>query len=179
MSVTTLIEVQKNELKQCVHMCSVVWLGAAIAGSLLPVLHLKKPQEAQTMKYDLIGRGLSFPLKIGSQGRMILTNENNELQQSIMIILMTPIGQRVMRPTFGCRIHELLFAPNNADTISSAQQYVEEALAMWEPRIDVGSVDVFPDPDNHGCLLIDIKYSPKATNDERSLVYPFYLIPEE
>ena len=82
------------------------------------------------MKYDLIGRGLSFPLKIGSQGRMILTNENNELQQSIMIILMTPLGQRVMRPTFGCRIHELLFAPNNADTISSAQQYVEEALGI-------------------------------------------------
>lgn len=162
--------------------CSATWLGVGLQhGSIAAmfVLQFWKLQEAQTMKHDLIGRGISFPLKIGSQGRMILTNDNNELQQSITIILMTPIGQRVMRPTFGCRVHELLFAPNNADTLSSAQKYVEDALAMWEPRIEVSSVDASPDPDNYGCLLIEIKYSPKATNDERSLVYPFYLIPEE
>jgi hypothetical protein len=84
-----------------------------------------------------------------------------------------------MRPNFGCRLHELVFAPNNSHTAASARRYVEEALGMWEPRIRVTRVEVRPDPSETSRMLIYIDYEVKNTHDQRSLVYPFYLIPEE
>jgi len=131
------------------------------------------------MTTNIIGQGWAFPPQIGPQGGFTLTHDRNELDQSIRIILMTAPGQRVMRPTFGCRLHDLLFAPNNSHTAVLARRYVEEALGMWEPRIRVHSVSTRPDPDEAARLLIEIIYEVKATNDRRSLVYPFYLIPEE
>ncbi len=128
---------------------------------------------------DIVGRGWAFPPRVDPQGGLALTNERNELVQSILVILSTSTGQRVMRPTFGCRLHELVFAPNNSHTAAQARRFVEEALGMWEPRINLLEVDVHPDPDEDDRLLIEIDYEVKATHDRRSLVHPFYLIPEE
>ena len=130
------------------------------------------------MTNQIVGRGWIFPPRIGPQGGVALTNDRSELDQAIGIILTTAPGQRVMRPTFGCRLHDLVFAPNNNHTAALARRYVEEALGMWEPRITVTHVATRPDPDN-GRLLIEIAYETKATHDRRSLVHPFYLIPEE
>ncbi len=131
------------------------------------------------MAKEIIGRGWSFPPGIGQQGGLVLTNDRNELDQSITIILNTSPGQRVMRPTFGCRLHELVFAPNNNYTAIQAQRFVEEALGMWEPRINVMKVNAHPDSKDGSRLLIEIEYEIKVTHDRRSLVHPFYLIPEE
>ncbi len=131
------------------------------------------------MAQDIVGRGWAFPPQVGAQGGMALTSERTELNQAIQIILSTSPGQRVMRPTFGCRLQDLIFEPNNSHTAARARRYVEEALGMWEPRIDVTEVNVRPDPDETSRLLIEIAYKVKATYDQRSLVYPFYLIPEE
>lgn len=131
------------------------------------------------MPKDIIGSGWSFPPQIDAQGGLSLTNEFSEIDQAIQIILSTAPGQRVMRPTFGCRLHELVFAPNDSQTAAQARRYVEEALGMWEPRIRVTSVNVGPDPNSGHRLLIQIAYELKATHDRRSLVHPFYLIPEE
>jgi phage baseplate assembly protein W len=131
------------------------------------------------MSKDIIGSGWSFPPRIDAQGGISLTNEIGEIDQAIQIILSTAPGQRVMRPTFGCRLHELVFAPNDSQTGAQARRYVEEALGMWEPRIRVTSVRVGPDPNSGHRMLIQIAYELKATHDRRSLVYPFYLIPEE
>lgn len=129
------------------------------------------------MSESIIGHGWAFPPRIDAQGGLALTNPRSEIQQAIEIILSTSPGQRVMRPAFGCRLHELVFAPNNSHTAAQARRYVEEALGMWEPRIQVAHIDVQPDPADHGRLLIEIDFEVKATHDRRSLVYPFYLIP--
>jgi uncharacterized protein len=84
-----------------------------------------------------------------------------------------------MRPEFGCQIHDLLFAPNDATTAGLAAFYVEDALGMWEPRIQVTSVDAFPDSNDRRRLLVEINYEIRATYDSRTLVFPFYRIPEE
>ncbi len=131
------------------------------------------------MSVEIIGRGWVFPPRIDPQGGIALTSERSELDQAIQIVLTTAPGQRVMRPAFGCRLHELVFAPNNSQTAAQARRFVEEALGMWEPRITVRRVSVQPHPADHSCMLIEIYYEVKATNDQRSLVYPFYLIPEE
>lgn len=134
-----------------------------------------------TVDETIVGRGWAFPPGVNARGVLALTNERSEIEQAITIILSTPLGTRVMRPRFGSRLHELLFAPINVQTMAQARRYVEEALGMCEPRIQVTSVDVFPDPQAKGgaCLLIEIHYEVKATRDPRSLVHPFYLIPEE
>ena len=127
------------------------------------------------MSKEIIGRGWAFPPNINSQGKLGLTTERNEIEQAIFIILSTNRGERVMRPDFGCGLFELVFAPNNSQTAAQARRYVEEALGMWEPRIQLQQVQVRQDPERDNALLIEIAYEVKATNDRRSLVYPFYL----
>ena len=112
-------------------------------------------------------------------GGIALTGERDEIEQAILIILGTPLGTRVMRPTFGSRLQELVFAPNNSQTAAQARRFVEEALGMWEPRIRVLEIAVHPHESYDNCMVVQIAYQVKTTHDKRSLVYPFYLIPEE
>jgi len=128
---------------------------------------------------DIIGRGWSFPPRLDHRGRISTVGSVQEIEQAIRIIIMTVPGQRVMRPEFGCRLHELVFAPNDSQTAGLAERYVREALGWWEPRINLEDVTAGPDPDDPARLLITARYTIKATHDSRSLVYPFYLIPEE
>jgi uncharacterized protein len=131
------------------------------------------------MSSDFLGVGWAFPVNVDARGRVALARQVTDIEQAILIILMTPKGQRVMRPEFGCQIHELIFAPNDANTWGLAEYYVEEALRFWEPRIQITSVTARADPDNHERMSIRIEYTVKATLDRRTLVYPFYRIPGE
>ena len=134
---------------------------------------------ATILMSNLIGKGWSFPPQIDARGGIALVSKETELEQAILIILSTAPGQRVMRPTFGCRLQELVFQPNNSETAGKARRYVEEALGMWEPRIVVQDVVIRPKPSADNTLEILITYEIKTTRDRRSLVYPFYLIPGE
>ena len=131
------------------------------------------------MNQDVIGKGWGFPPRLGRHGDIALVSGSTEIEQSILIILRTAPGQRVMRPEFGCDLHDLVFMPNNSDTASKVKRAVRRALGRWEPRISVLSVDANSDREDSARLLIEIHYRIKATHDRRSLVYPFYLIPEE
>jgi phage baseplate assembly protein W len=128
---------------------------------------------------DFLGVGWAFPVELDARRRFALARHERDIEQAIQMILLTPPGQRVMRPTFGCQIHELIFAPNDSTTAGLAAYYVQDALVMWEPRIEVTDVQVEIDPDNQERMLITISYDIKATHDSRSLVFPFYHIPGE
>jgi len=128
---------------------------------------------------EYLGRGLAFPLRTNARGELALATPERDIQEAIRIILGTRPGERVMRPDFGCRAHELLFEPMDAGTETLMQQYVAEALDMWEPRIDVLGVNVYVDREVDGALWTEIYYLIKATHDERSIVYPFFLAGEE
>lgn len=128
---------------------------------------------------DFVGAGWAFPVGVNARGRIALAHHEQEIEQAMRIILLTPKGQRVMRPEFGCQIHDLVFAPSDGNTAGLAAFYVQEALAMWEPRITVLEVDVNPDPDDPAQVFITIEYEIKAIHDRRSLVFPFYRIPGE
>jgi phage baseplate assembly protein W len=132
---------------------------------------------AADISRDNLGVGWSFPLRVDGRGGIALSQHENDIEESIRIILSTAKGERRMRPQFGCDIHKIVFAPNNATSWGLAAHYVEEALGWWEPRIEVLEIDPHPDPMDTSRLLITIKYRIKATNDERNLVYPFYIIP--
>lgn len=130
---------------------------------------------------EFLGQGLAFPLQVDPRGGIALAKGESDIAQSIRIILGTAPGERVMRPEFGCRVHELIFDPRNPTTEGLLIYYVEQALGRWEPRINVTEVNVSTDPkDPHaGTWFVEIKYRIKATHDDRSIIYPFYLMGEE
>ena len=128
---------------------------------------------------DIIGTGWVFPPRLDHRGRIAVVGSAAEIEQAIRIILDTVPGQRVMRPEFGCRLQEIVFAPNNSQTAGLAERYVREALGRWEPRIELESIEATSDEEDGARLLISVLYRIKATHASRSLVYPFYLIPEE
>ena len=128
---------------------------------------------------EFLGQGLAFPLQFNPRGQIALATGERDIEQAIALILSTMPGERVMRPTFGCRAWELMFAPVNSETGSLMSHYVTDALRFWEPRIEVNSVEAFRDPADDGALLVEIEYTVKATHDPRSIVYPFFIVAEE
>jgi phage baseplate assembly protein W len=131
------------------------------------------------MSEEFVGRGIAFPLRLDATGGIALVEREREIQEAIRLILATSEGERPMRPDFGCRIHDYIFASPDPVTQSRIGYEVRESLRRWEPRIDVREVLVTPDPDEPSTLFIDISYSIKGTNDPRNLVFPFYSIPDE
>jgi phage baseplate assembly protein W len=131
------------------------------------------------MSNNIIGRGWAFPPHLDDRDRVALSQDDSDIRQAIYIILMTALGERVMRPEFGCRIHELIFDPANDQTAATAERYVQEALARWEPRIRIERITATPGGGTYGQLDIEIEYEIKSRHDKRSLVFPFYLIPSE
>jgi phage baseplate assembly protein W len=123
---------------------------------------------------DFLGAGWSFPVQLDG-GQVELVGGDESVHQSIRMILSTSPGERVMRPDFGCGIHDLVFDVNNAGTAGAVAAAVREALAVWEPRIEVLDVYAAADPAAPNRLLIEINYQLRSTNSRFNLVYPFYL----
>jgi hypothetical protein len=112
-------------------------------------------------------------------GSIALVSREQELEEAMRLVLATAPGERPMRPEFGCRIHDYVFAPADATTAGMLAYEVRNSLLRWEPRVNVNSVDVRPHPDDPATMLIDIRYTIKHANDPRNLVFPFYVIPPE
>lgn len=128
-----------------------------------------------TTQDELPGGGWSFPVGTDHKGDISLSKGQLSIEDSIKIILGTAKGERVMRPEFGCDIHEHVFDSINETTITLVKTAVREALIKWEPRIDVGSVTAERHPENPSQLTIDIRFIVRSTNSEANMVYPFYI----
>lgn len=128
---------------------------------------------------SFVGRGLSWPLGVDHTGSLRLSDGVPDLDRSIEMVLMTAPGERLMRPEFGCRIHDLLFEPVTGNLLGLIAEAVRDALAQWEPRIEVDDVTAEPDPADSSLVRILVTYRVRATNDRRNLVYPFYVIPHD
>jgi uncharacterized protein len=126
-----------------------------------------------------IGRGLSFPMRVDHTGSIAFSSGAEDLDASMRVVISTAPGERLMRPQFGCRIWDLIFEPINGNTLGLMAFAVREAIAQWETRVEIDHVDVEPDPDSPGTVVIRVDYRVRATNDRRNLVYPFYVIPRE
>jgi phage baseplate assembly protein W len=127
------------------------------------------------MDSDFLGVGITFPMELNELGKVKMSRYEEAVRQSVWIILGTAPGERLMRPDFGCGIHNLVFAPNSAATIGKVVSEVTSALIEWEPRIDVLDVNAAPDDNQANLLLIQISYQVRTTNNRFNLVYPFYL----
>jgi phage baseplate assembly protein W len=123
---------------------------------------------------DFLGTGWAFPITPAG-GRLATLSDEALIKQSILLILQTAKGERVMEPEFGCDLQQLVFAADNQGQLHLAQNAVQTALQTWEPRIKVLAVTVTPAQSNPACLLIGVDYMVRAFNSRANLVYPFYL----
>ena len=128
---------------------------------------------------EIIGAGLAFPLGVDRRGGIALARDEQDIDQAIQLILGTAPGERPMRPEFGCGVHDFVFDSIDATTVGRMEEAIRSALDRWEPRIQVQNLEFDLSNADSGLLTIDIGYTVRATNTERNLVYPFYVIPAE
>jgi phage baseplate assembly protein W len=116
------------------------------------------------VRKEFLGRGWRFPFGFDhASGSVAKSEYEQNIRECITLVLGTKPGERQMLPEFGCRIHELMFSPNTRATASLVAFYVEEALARWEPRIEVTKVDAWPE--TTGAVKVMVHYRVKSTEE--------------
>lgn len=128
---------------------------------------------------DYLGKGLRFPVSINLNGGLSSSQYEENVRQALFIILGTAPGERIHRKDFGCRIHDLMFAPNNDITAARAEVFCEEAIYKYEPRVDKVVCRAAANPDEPNRLDVRIEYVIAGQNTKRNLVFPFYMKNEE
>src|SRR6202158_3361024 len=124
---------------------------------------------------NFLGVGFKLPFSLGSNGGIQLSKYENNIEESVRIIIGTALGERQMRPDWGCRIHDFVFGPNNTSTQTPVGHPVEEALTKYEHRSRNVEVEAMPDPDSAERILVDVRYEIRATNSIHNLVFPVFL----
>jgi len=111
----------------------------------------------------MFGRGISFPPRITTEGRMAWSEGEQNIRESIRIILLTEQSERIMHPGFGGGLGRYLFEPNIVSTYQLIRERIEKALTDWEPRIALESVEIAPDPDDPQAAIASLVYRLVAT----------------
>ena len=124
---------------------------------------------------DFMGSGLSFPLRINANtGRFVMSRHEENIHESVQLVLRTFRGERVMRPDFGATPANILFSDASAEAITELEEGIRTALEECEPR--VSDVSAKTTRENRGELSVNISYRVRTTNNLFSRVYPFYLL---
>jgi phage baseplate assembly protein W len=109
------------------------------------------------------GKGVAFPPRVDANGRMLWSEGERNIEESIAIILRTDPNERVGQPRFGTGLTAFLFEPNNAATHARIAHAIDGALRKWEPRIAIETVDVAADPQAAETAIATIAYRLVAT----------------
>lgn len=128
---------------------------------------------------SFLGSGLRFPLGVNAVGGVAMSEGSDNIEESIRIIIGTAVGERVMRPLFGSRVHDFVFHSNSESTAGLVAFYVREALIKYEPRITDIRVVAKPDAKRDNVMSVSVRYTIRSTNVDHNLVYPFYLRREQ
>lgn len=124
---------------------------------------------------SFLGRGWRFPIQPDAGGGLGYTEGGANIEQSLRILLMTSLGERVMRPTFGCEAPRLVFAPGSVQYLGLLETTVREAVRDWEPRVQLDDVAVEAVPGDETRVNVNIDYRIRGSNTRLNLVFPFYL----
>lgn len=127
------------------------------------------------MSGAFIGQGWKFPILPDAGGRLGYVGGKDNVEQSLRILLLTSLGERVMRPTLGCKAPRLVFAPGSAQFLHLLETSVREAVRDWEPRVELDQVRAETDPGDETRAIVSISYRIRSSNTRGNLVFPFYL----
>ena len=126
---------------------------------------------------SLIGQGPSFPYNASESGGLQYTSDLDRIDQSLFIILETPIGSKLMMPNFGSTINQYRFDPLDDVLIQKLRYAITEDIKKWEPRIELTGLDFYADSQaiDNSTLYVSITYRVISTNVEHNYVYPYKL----
>lgn len=124
---------------------------------------------------SFLGTGWSFPPEFDRhEGAVRMTSDEDDIRASLEILFGTTQGERFLTPKYGLDVHDLLFEPTSTTMRAFLRDRARAAILLYEPRIELLSLEVdTPDP-NGGGLLISIEYAVRSTNSRYNLVFPFY-----
>jgi phage baseplate assembly protein W len=128
---------------------------------------------------DFLGRGWRFPIFPDARGALSYVEGAAHIEQSLKLVLMTALGERVMRPDFGSQAPDLVFAPGSVQYLRILEETVRDAVRDWEPRVELDSVNAESDQKDENHVLVRIDYKIRGTNNRNNLVFPFYVSASE
>lgn len=135
---------------------------------------MSEPRAVDEQK-EWLGRGWAFPVRLDPlTGKVALAEYEDDIRQAIMIIVRTKRGERIMRPDFGCGIHDLVHDVIDTAMLTRVETEVRESLTRYEARIEVLAVRADPLQAAEGVLLIELEYRVRRTNQTGNFVFPFY-----
>ncbi|MEI9921438.1 MAG: GPW/gp25 family protein [Bacteroidota bacterium] len=122
-----------------------------------------------------LGRGWSFPPTFNDKRAVTMVAYEEDIVQSLKILLSTRPGERVMLPRYGCSLDVLLFEPITTSSIAYVKDLIKTAVLYYEPRIEVEAISINTVDVDDGLIMIELSYVILATNSRFNLVYPFYI----
>ena len=136
---------------------------------------------------DFLGRGWSFPPEFNktkesegtnalmqTKNEVEMTTDSDDINNSLIILLSTRLGERVMFPEYGCDLQEMLFKPLSLTLVTQMKGVIERAILYHEPRINILNIEIDNEDELEGKILIEIDYEIRNTNTRSNLVFPFY-----
>lgn len=126
-----------------------------------------------------LGLGWSFPPEFHKHADMLgvkMVEEEEDIRESLKILLSTRPGERIMQPSYGCGLHAMVFETVDESTITEITDIIERAVLFFEPRITLEHIDVSMEDAYNGQLKIQLNYTVRKTNSRSNVVYPFYYI---
>jgi phage baseplate assembly protein W len=126
---------------------------------------------------DFLGSGWKFPVVPDGLGQLGFNSDDENVEQSLRILLLTIQGERVMRPDFGTELQRYVFAPGSTQNLRLLETAISDAVRDWEPRVDLDDVsaEMSDDAGSDTTAIVSISYRVRQSNTQQNLVFPFYL----
>jgi phage baseplate assembly protein W len=124
---------------------------------------------------SFLGRGWSFPPRFDEQGRVLMVENEDDVAESLRILLATRCGERVMQAGYGTHLHRMVFETADEQTLTAIKDMLSKALLFYEPRVELEHIDARIAEDELARLELRLYYRIRSTNTRHNLVYPLYL----
>lgn len=126
---------------------------------------------------SFLGTGWGFPPEFSRRGKEVrLVSADDDIRESLRILLSTSPGERVMYPEYGCGLRAMVFGNIDSSTITGIKDLIESAVLFFEPRITLDNIEVDTGELYQGILRISLEYTIRTTNTRSNMVYPFYIL---
>jgi phage baseplate assembly protein W len=124
---------------------------------------------------SFLGTGWQFPIEFSKATNTTeMLSDEDDIQNSLQVLLSTRIGERIMQPAYGCNMDVLLFESINESLITYVKDLVFTAIYYYEPRISPDNLTIETTAEE-GMILVNVAYTIRSTNSRQNLVFPFYL----